>query len=89
MTGPHDARRGWHRLEDVLITLKPGETVTVDSLAVETGLLPETVETVLNQLTKVELFEPKDGRVFVRRRLFQAVPPGNAPAAPLARLTPA
>ena len=89
MTGPHDTRRGWHRLEDTLTMLKPGETVTVDSLAVETGLLPETVETVLNALTKVELFEPKDGKVFVRRRLFQAVAPGNPPSAPLARLNPA
>jgi hypothetical protein len=85
MTGQHDARVGWHRLEDTLITIKPGETITVDALATETGLLPETVETVLNALTKVELFERKDGKVFVRRRLFQTVASGGASAAAFAR----
>jgi hypothetical protein len=71
MTGQHDPRVGWNRLENTLITIKPGETITVDSLATESGLLPETVEIVLNALTKAELFERKDGNVFVRRRLFQ------------------
>lgn len=89
MTGRYIARMGWHRLEDTLITIKPGETITVDSLAMETGLLPETIETVLNALTKVELFERQDGKVFVRRRLFQTAPSGSASAAALARCNPA
>src|SRR5439155_15129481 len=75
-----DPRVGWNRLEATLITIKPGETVTVDALVTETGLLPETVETVLNTLTKAELFERKEEHVFVRRRLFQAVAPEAVPA---------
>ena len=76
-----DPRVGWNRLEATLITIKPGETITVDALATETGLLPETVETVLNTLTKAELFERRDKDVFVRRRLLQVVAPHAAPAA--------
>ena len=76
-----DPRVGWNRLEATLITIKPGETITVDALATETGLLPETVETVLNTLTKAELFERQDKDVFVRRRLLQALAPHATPAA--------
>ena len=36
MTDPHV---GWNRLEATLITIKPGDTITVDSLVTETGLL--------------------------------------------------
>ena len=78
MTDPHV---GWNRLEATLITIKPGDTITVDSLVTETGLLPETVETVLNALTKAELFERKEHHVFVRRRLLQAVVPQAVPTA--------
>src|SRR2546425_11039618 len=76
-----DPRVGWNRLEATLITIKPGETITVDALATETGLLPETVETVLTTLTKAELFERKEEHVFMRRRLWQAVVPQAMPAA--------
>jgi len=89
MTGRYNVRVAWNRLEDTLITIKPGERITVDSLAMETGLLPDTVEIVLNALTKVELFERQDGKVFVRRRLFQTAPSGGASAAALARCNPA
>jgi hypothetical protein len=77
MTDPHV---GWNRLEATLITIKPGETITVDALVTETGLLPETIETVLNTLTKAELFERKEKSVFVRRRLLQALVPPDVPA---------
>ena len=81
MTARHDPHVGWNRLEATLITIKPGEMIAVDTLATETGLLPETIETVLNALTKVELFERKEKNVFVRRRLLQAVVPPATPAA--------
>jgi len=76
-----DPRVGWNRLQATLITIKPGDSVRVDTLVAETGLSPETVETVLNTLTKAELFERKEEHVFVRRRLLQAVVPHAMPAA--------
>jgi hypothetical protein len=80
MTGQHDPRVGWNRLEETLITIKPGETITVDTLVTETGLLHETIETVLNTLTKAELFERKDENIFIRRRLFESVAPRGVSA---------
>jgi hypothetical protein len=74
-----DPRVGWNRLQATLFTIKPGETITVDGLVTETGLLPETIETVLNALTKAELFERKEN-LFVRRRLLQAAVPQAVPA---------
>ena len=82
MTAAHDPQAGWNRLEETLLRIKPGETIAVDALATETGLLPETIETVLNALTKAELFERKDKNLFIRRRRLQTfVPPGVSPFA--------
>jgi len=76
---------GWNRLEHSLTTIKPGDRVSVDTLVSETGLLPETIETVLNALTKTELFQRSEGNVFVRRRLLLSIaspaePPRPSPA---------
>jgi len=81
MADPHV---GWNRLEATLITIKPGEIVTLDGLVSETGLLRETLETVLNTLTKADLFERQETDVFVRRRLFEAVAPEAVPVAVVA-----
>ena len=60
----------WERLQTVLLSLTPNETITVDRVVEETGLSPETVGTVLEALEKTGLFE-RNGTAFVRRSLFQ------------------
>jgi hypothetical protein len=70
MATQRDPRTGWAQLEDTLTRIKPGEAISVDMLVIETGLRPETIEAVLNALTKAELFERREGNVFVRRRLL-------------------
>jgi len=52
-----DPRSGWKRLEETLITIKPGETITVDALAAECGLAQEMVEQLLEAPITSELFE--------------------------------
>ena len=72
-TGPMTSRSSaspWERLQTVLLSLTPNETITVDRVVEETGLSPETVATVLEALEKAGLFE-RNGTAFVRRSLFQ------------------
>ena len=69
-----DLRTGWSRLEDTLVTAKPGDAVNLETLVTETGLTQATVATVMDELAKVALFEPKEGNVFVRRRIWQSDP---------------
>jgi DNA-binding IscR family transcriptional regulator len=59
------------RLESLLTALKPGESVSIDALAAETGLTPAILLTVLKELERVELFTRQDEKVFVRRSLWQ------------------
>jgi len=61
---------GWDRLHDILIRLKPGDVITPDELVTDTGLAPEMVRTVLEALTRAELFERSETGIFVRRSLF-------------------
>jgi len=68
------SRAGWSRLEQTLITAKPGDAVNLETLVTETGLRQATVATVMDELTKVELFEQKEGNLFVRRSRRQSVP---------------
>ena len=56
MTAHQDANAGWTRLESLLTEMKPGDTVTVDALAAETGLTPAILLTVMKELERVELF---------------------------------
>jgi hypothetical protein len=65
-----DVNARWDRLQAVLIAMKPGEAVRVDVLTRDTGLERETIVKVLNELTRVLLFEPQDSEVFVRRSLW-------------------
>ena len=71
MATQHDPRTGWTQLEDTLTRIKPGEAISVDMLVIETGLKPEMIEAVLNALTKAELFQRREGNVFIRRRLLK------------------
>ena len=73
MSSQQDPR--WSRLEEVLTVIKPGEMITVNGLVIQTGLGPNAVESVLNGLTKAELFVRKEGDVFVRRSLLQTCAP--------------
>ena len=75
MTPNLDPRSGWNRLEDTLLTMKVGEEISVDALVQETGLAPETVARVLQELTRTELFEPKASGVFARRSLWDGWAP--------------
>ena len=61
---------GWDRMNDILLTFKPGDTVMPDDLVTQTGLSPEMVRTVLEALTRAELFEHTDAGVFIRRSLW-------------------
>jgi DNA-binding GntR family transcriptional regulator len=61
---------GWDRLNDILLTFKPGDTITPDDLVAHTGLSPEMVRTVLEALTRAELFERTETGVFIRRSLW-------------------
>jgi hypothetical protein len=66
----HDVNTRWDRLQAALIATKPGETIRVDALTKATGLERDTIVTVLNELTRVTLFEPQGDGVFVRRSLW-------------------
>jgi hypothetical protein len=84
MASERDPRTGWNRLEDTLITIKPGETISIEALVTETGLTAKTVETVMAALIKTELFERTPENHFVRRRLMEVrdvdPPPPGQPA---------
>jgi hypothetical protein len=71
MTPSQDPRSAWNRLEDTLLAVKVGDEITVDVLVEETGLTRETVERVLGELTRTELFEPNGAGAFRRRSLWQ------------------
>jgi hypothetical protein len=72
MTSSQDSRSAWNRLEDTLLAVKVGDEITIDALVEQTGLGRETVERVLAELTRTELFAPKGSGAFVRRSLWQS-----------------
>jgi hypothetical protein len=59
----------WDRLQTFLLGLQPGHIVTVGALAQSTGLEADTVEMVLQALTRASLFRPNGRATFVRQRL--------------------
>ena len=61
----------WDRLQAILLSLKPGETITVDQIVADTELTPETVRMILDGLAKAGLFERRGESAFVRRSLFR------------------
>jgi DNA-binding GntR family transcriptional regulator len=62
---------GWDRLQTLLLTIEPNQTITLDDVVTDTGLSPEMVRMVLNGLAAAGLFEEPETNVFVRRSLFQ------------------
>jgi DNA-binding IclR family transcriptional regulator len=66
------ARSGesWDRLHDVLVAIKPGDSITPDVLVSLTGLSPEMAHTVLESLARTGLFQQTDDGEFIRRSAF-------------------
>jgi DNA-binding GntR family transcriptional regulator len=62
---------GWDRLQTLLLSIEPNQTITLDDVVTDTGLSPEMVRMVLNGLAAAGLFEEPKQNVFVRRSLFQ------------------
>lgn len=60
----------WDRLNDILLNFKPGDTIAPNDLVTQTGLSPEMVRTVLEALTRAELFERTETGIFIRRSLW-------------------
>jgi hypothetical protein len=60
----------WDRLNDILLNVKAGDTIAPDDLVTQTGLSPEMVRTVLEALTRAELFERTETGIFIRRSLW-------------------
>ena len=77
---PHqDPRTGWTRLAETLVRTKPGDAVTLEALVTETGLAPDAVATVMDELMKMQLFGQTEAHVFVRRSLPEHGPERQRP----------
>jgi DNA-binding IclR family transcriptional regulator len=59
----------WDRLQSLLESLTPGDEIRLAAAARDTGLSPSTCETVLDALTRVDLFTRVGDHTFVRRRM--------------------
>lgn len=71
----------WDRLQALLESLTPGDEVHLAAASRETGLLPATCETVLDALTRVDLFTRISDHTFVRRRMIDLPESGSAASA--------
>jgi len=67
----HQALSSWDRLQAMLETLTPGDEVHVSAAARQCGLSAATCETVLETLSRMQLFTRQGDHVFVRRRMFE------------------
>ena len=63
----------WDRLQALLVSLEPDQTITIDAIVADTGLSHETAFTVLDCLTKAGLFQRGRDEVFVRKSLFRTL----------------
>jgi DNA-binding IclR family transcriptional regulator len=61
------------RFQDLLETLSPGDEIQVTAVSKTTGLDAATCESVLEALVRVDLFTRTRERVFVRRRMLEAL----------------
>jgi hypothetical protein len=66
-----DPRSGWNRLEEMLLAMKPGESVTAEMLAGECGLSCATVEQVLAEVIRSELFDRNEDGSVSRRGIVE------------------
>ena len=69
-TTPDDSDPRWVRFESILGRVRPGQTVTIGALASRTGLAIESVGTVLQALTRAEIFVHLGGATFRRGSLL-------------------
>ena len=72
-------RLPWDRLQSLLEGLHPGDELHLGPTAKQTGLDLSSCETVLEALTKIDLFTRTGDQTYVRRRMLQPVeaPPPN------------
>jgi hypothetical protein len=61
----------WDRLQEYLLDLRPGQVVTVRAVEDRTGLAPDAIVTVLEALTRAELFAHVDQTTYVRDSLLK------------------
>lgn len=66
-------RSSWTRLQNLLERLNPGDKIDATAASKETGLDMAACVMVLEALARVDLFTQVGGRVFVRRRMFDAL----------------
>ena len=59
----------WDRLQSLLVSLTPGDEIHLAAAARDSGLPSSTCETVLDALTRVDLFTRVGDHTFVRRRM--------------------
>ena len=60
----------WDRLQRLLAGLKPGEAVTINGVAARTGLGADSVDSVLQALTRADMFAQRNPTTFVRDSYF-------------------
>jgi hypothetical protein len=73
----------WDRLQHLLAGLKPGEAVTINGVAARTGLGADSVDTVLQALTRADMFAQRNPTTFVRDSYFSLLFALRGPADPL------
>ena len=72
----------WDRLQVLLESLTPGDELHIAAAARQTGLPLATCETVLDALTRVDLFTRLGDHTFVRRRMLDIDVPSDSVAVP-------
>jgi hypothetical protein len=68
----------WDRLQSLLESLIPGEEIHLAAASRQTGLSPTTCETVLDHLSRIDLFTRIGDHTFVRRRMDEGPAAGAA-----------
>jgi DNA-binding IclR family transcriptional regulator len=74
------SQSSWDRLQSLLESLTPGDQIHLAAASRQTGLPPATCETVLDALTRVDLFTRIGDHTFVRRRMIDLPEPHAAVA---------
>ena len=62
---PSSNARAWTSFEACLASMRPGDVITVGEAVTRTGMTPESVQVVLDGLTRADLFEQHE-QYFVR-----------------------
>jgi hypothetical protein len=68
----------WDRFQSLLESLIPGDEIHLAAASRQTGLPPTTCETVLDALSRIDLFTRVGDHTFVRRRMDDSQPQGTA-----------